>query len=105
MYPENGSGYALTIGSDDVITVMGAFENPNKQPLSLAVGSATLRNNTQYVPIEFFTNRNGKFAISGLREGHYSIRFAKHNLYYDLHIKENSPLLINLGTISLNKQN
>ncbi|HIF9264576.1 TPA: fimbria/pilus outer membrane usher protein [Photobacterium damselae] len=105
LYPENGSGYALTIGSDDVITVMGVFEYSNKQPLSLAVGSATLRNNTQYIPIEFFTNRNGQFAISGLREGRYIIRFAKQNLYYDLHIKENSPLLINLGTISLNKQN
>nr|WP_269808621.1 fimbria/pilus outer membrane usher protein [Enterovibrio nigricans] len=70
--PGYKQGYQFTIGSDAVITALGVlrFKN-NDNPVPLTVGEAVFLDDERVSPVEFFTNRKGRFAISGMRPGKY----------------------------------
>ena len=94
-------GYVLQIGSDAVFTVIGTLiDNASKQPIPLTSGHAIYLGASPQEPIEFFTNRNGLFAISGLRSGNY--RLELNNTQQQtavLSIDSQSEVLIRLGEL------
>ncbi|MDD1794551.1 fimbria/pilus outer membrane usher protein [Enterovibrio sp. ZSDZ42] len=74
LYPGYRQGYALEIGSDAVITAIGTLLTVSRsEPLALVVGVANFLDDEETAPLEFFTNRQGRFAISGLRPGDYHV--------------------------------
>ena len=73
--PQFGEGYSLQIGSDATITVIGTLiDGQSGLPFSLIAGEATPVNEPDAEPVQFFCNRSGRFAISGLRPIKYELR-------------------------------
>lgn len=107
VYPGYKRGYQLEIGSDAVLTVLGnLFDALTKEPISLISGSAIYLGEEQDIsdkkqkPLAFFTNRTGRFAISGMRPGTYRLELnmrPKRSL--ELVLSENSDVLIRVGDL------
>lgn len=71
--PPYRSGYLVIAGSDYSVTAVGTFLDRNGAPVSLLAGSATELSAPDRPPITVFTNRSGRFGISGLRPGRWRI--------------------------------
>ncbi|MFC1233609.1 fimbria/pilus outer membrane usher protein [Vibrio sp. F74] len=103
LYPGYKRGYKLQVGSDSVLTVMGnVIEKKTGKPISLIVGEAIYlgKNAGKNDPVEFFTNRNGRFAISGLRPGKYRLDlFLKDTKSIEITLPKESDALIRLGDL------
>ena len=70
--PAYRSGYVLPIGNAANRTIMGQFLQPNGEPLAYTSGQAVLEENPQQV-LRFFTNKKGRFVLSGAETGRYTI--------------------------------
>ena len=72
--PPRGGGYQLEVGSAAVITVIGILVNElDGTSINLTSGSAVSVLEPSSEPVVFFTNRTGKFALSGVAPGDYKI--------------------------------
>ncbi len=74
LQPTHRSGYALEVGSAATVTVMGVLEDENGEPVSLLAGKAFNKEDEGFEPVVMFTNRVGRFAISGLKPGPYQLK-------------------------------
>ncbi len=99
--PGYNQGYQLEVGSDAVLTVIGRIlDKKTGTPIQLIAGNAIYLGDEPQEPIEFFTNRTGRFAISGLRPGSYRLELnmkKKRNLVITL--EPNSDVLTMLGDV------
>ena len=71
--PPYRSGYRLTVGSDYSFSAIGTMLAADGTPLSLVSGTATELAAPGNPPITLFTNRAGRFGLSGLRPGRWRI--------------------------------
>ncbi|EGA70547.1 putative fimbrial Usher protein [Vibrio sinaloensis DSM 21326] len=94
-------GYVLQVGSDAVLTIIGTLiDNRSKQPIPLVAGYAIYLGEQSQEPIEFFTNRNGLFAISGLRPGEYKLELNNaQKQSVTLSVDSRNEVLIRLGEL------
>lgn len=94
-------GFQLQIGSDAVLTVIGKlFDRQSNNPISLVAGVAHYLGEAKQLPIDFFTNRNGIFAISGLKPGRYQLVLdTKEQESVIISLSERSDNLIRLGDV------
>ncbi|MFA0568835.1 fimbria/pilus outer membrane usher protein [Vibrio gallaecicus] len=108
VYPGYKQGYELEVGSDAVLTVIGSlFHAVNKEPIALIAGKAyylgkesgnKVQVDKNHEPLEFFTNRKGKFAISGMKPGHYRLELnTKKKQTLEITLPENSDVLVRIG--------
>ncbi len=99
--PAYRRGYDLQIGSDSVYTVIGTLlDTSSDEPISLVAGVARYLGDESQKEVEFFTNRNGLFAISGVRPGDYELVLEnKAQQKTTLTLAEQDDLLIRLGNI------
>ncbi len=74
LQPTYQSGYALEVGSAATVTVMGTLEDESGEPVSLLAGQAFNKEDEDFEPVVMFTNRVGRFAISGLKPGAYELK-------------------------------
>ena len=99
--PGYKNGYSLQVGSDAALTVIGKlFDRQTGQPVSLVAGNAHYLGNSKQPPIEFFSNRKGVFAISGLKPGRYKLTLdttEQESTIVDL--SEQNTTLIRLGDL------
>ena len=98
--PGYKQGYLLQVGSDAVLTVIGTLlDKQSESPLALIAGKAIDLDGEQE-PIEFFTNRNGLFAISGLKAGRYKLTLNNSRQQsLTITLSPNSEVLIRLGDL------
>lgn len=73
VFPPYRSGYRLTVGSDYSFSAIGTMLAADGTPLSLVSGTATELAAPGNPPITLFTNRAGRFGLSGLRPGRWRI--------------------------------
>ena len=101
--PPRGAGYRFTVGSDAVITVVGVLlDESSGEPLSLLSGSAQSESDPEKSPIVFFTNRAGKFALSGVASGKYRIELNDEpKRQFTLVIPDDSPTWYRPGKINV----
>ncbi|WP_218958933.1 fimbria/pilus outer membrane usher protein [Salinimonas marina] len=94
-------GYQLKVGSDSVLTVIGKLLNSGSEtPLALVAGVASYLGEAPQAEVEFFTNRNGVFALSGLRPGRYQLTLdTAEQQTVEIRLEENSTTLIRLGEL------
>ncbi len=71
--PAYRSGYRVDVGSSYAITYTGQLLRDDGEPLLLTAGQAYEEAAPQRPPVAMFTNRAGRFAISGLRPGRWRI--------------------------------
>jgi len=88
MSPPLGAGYLLTVGSAATVTVIGVLvSDTDNEPLTLTTGKVWVDGDLESEPIEFFTNRVGKFAVSGIGPG-------EHLLVVDGSEQRQAPLVV-----------
>ncbi|KXF81147.1 fimbrial protein [Enterovibrio coralii] len=99
--PGYKQGYQLTIGSDAVITALGILKfKGSKKPVPLTVGEAIYLDDESVAPLEFFTNRKGRFAISGMRPGKYKLLLKTNpKREIDIEIEDSGDTLMRLGDL------
>ncbi|SBS27476.1 Fimbrial Usher protein [Marinomonas spartinae] len=73
-YPPYRSGYNIVIGSAANITVIATVLDNKKTPFSLQVGTAVCTTDKKKKEYIFFTNRKGKFALTGLMPCKYQVK-------------------------------
>jgi outer membrane usher protein len=71
--PPYRSGYKLRVGSEYSVTVVGRELDDEGAPVAFVAGTATELAAPRREPIELFTNREGRFGITGLRPGRWRI--------------------------------
>ena len=101
--PPLGAGYKLQVGSAEVMTVVGVLiDSATKEPVTLIAGKAVPLTSSNKEPVIFFTNRTGKFALSGVAAGDYRLELdttpAKMHV---LTIPESTDTLFRAGTIEI----
>lgn len=73
LQPRYHSGYALTVGSAYYVTAAGLMLDDQGQPVSLRAGRAVALDDAEAPTAEVVTNRQGRFAVSGLSAGRWRI--------------------------------
>lgn len=71
--PPYRGGYRIVAGSDYNITLLGTLVSESGAPVALLAGTARELSAPDREPVTVFTNREGRFAISGLRPGQWRI--------------------------------
>ena len=98
LYPWANAGYRLTVGSDYNVTVAGVILDGEGQPLPLVSGTARSLDDPAAPPRQLFTNRTGRFGVSGLSAGRWQITFIN-GLTYDLLVPRDQGTLVRLGEL------
>lgn len=97
--PPYKSGYALTVGSDYNVTVIGTVLDPEGEAIALTVGEAKQIENGER-SVSVFTNRRGRFVAQGIGPGRWRIRMdTSPPLDFELNIPENAVGLFRAGDL------
>lgn len=92
------AGYLVTVGSNYNLLVVGRLTS-GAEPLALKVGYAT-EVGGEGRRVEFFTNRQGGFGISGLRPGRWRLEISGDPpTVYDLNIPESGSGVVRIGDL------
>ncbi|WP_274887772.1 fimbria/pilus outer membrane usher protein [Vibrio harveyi] len=102
LMPAAATGYLLTIGSDASYTASGYLKRLSGEPIEYRQGRVLVDDEQ----IEFFTNKQGRFFIQGLRPGIYTVEL--YGLQISpvvISIPESDTSLIDLGEITVMPNN
>lgn len=72
-YPSYRSGHQVVIGTEANISVIATLFDEKNKPLALQVGTAVCTTDSKKTEKDFFTNKKGKFALTGLMPCQYEI--------------------------------
>lgn len=101
IYPPYRSGYVLEVGSDYNVTAIGVMLDRDGVPVALVTGSAQELSKPDRPAVTVFTNRQGRFGLTGLAPGQWRIEMldARRSTYL-IEIPEDAQGIIRLGEIS-----
>ena len=98
--PPYRAGYVVTVGSDYNVMVVGSLMLAGDEPLALRVGHAT-EIGGEGRKVELFTNRQGRFGISGVKAGRWRIEMAgSPPIIYILEIPEAESGVARVGVLT-----
>ncbi|KPZ57809.1 fimbria/pilus outer membrane usher protein [Pseudoalteromonas sp. P1-25] len=72
-YPQYKTGHKAIIGTAANISVIATLRSKDEAPLALMVGKATCSSDASGKEYTFFTNKRGRFAITGLAPCRYEV--------------------------------
>ena len=102
LQPPFAAGYALQVGSDATITVLGTMVFDDGEPVSLIGGTAVSLDDPDFPPITIFTNRVGRFAVLGVKPGRYELRMLSDPPQtVEIEVPEDTVGLLRAGTLTL----
>jgi outer membrane usher protein len=94
------SGYVVTVGSDYNIMAVGRLTTEEGEPLALRVGYA-IEVGGDGRRVELFTNRQGRFGISGVKAGRWRIEISgSPPIVYEVNIAESESGIARVGDMS-----
>ena len=94
------AGYRFQVGSDYAITAIGQFVDEDQAPLSLTSGQALELARPKQPPLTVFTNREGRFGLSGLRPGRWRVEMLTNPVSsYVLDIPAGDDLIVQSGRL------
>ena len=107
VHPPYKSGYAVRVGTDAFVSVVGTLMLPGNKAVALIGGRATLldvKEGENPQPIPFFTNSIGRFALSSLLPGRrYQVETYGPNgtidRSFEFAVPADSGGLVNLGNV------
>lgn len=103
LFPGVRSGYLYVVGSDASNTVLGSLVTADGEPVSLSIGEFRSVEDPDADPIEFFTNRTGRFVAEQVKAGQYDIYLKPNDSFLgriNVEQDENSSGIIDVGVIS-----
>lgn len=98
LYPWANAGYRLTVGSAYNVTVAGVMLDGEDQPLMLMSGTARSLDDADAPQRQLFTNRTGRFGVSGLSAGRWQVVFVN-GLTYEIAVPGDQGALVRLGDL------
>lgn len=100
LLPTYKSGTLIQVGTDATIFVRGTLLNPSGQPIALQAGEVRSLSDSSWQPVNLFTNRVGRFALSGLKPGRYELQlYANPKTVIPFEIPEGKTGVVDLGTL------
>lgn len=101
LFPPYRSGYRLEVGSGYNLTAMGRMTDRNGDPVALVTGKATELAHPEREPVVVFTNREGRFAATGLAAGRWRIDMLDtEKSSFTIDIAENAEGVVRLGELT-----
>lgn len=98
--PTYKSGTVIRIGTDATIFLRGTLRNAKDEPLSLLTGEVVSLSDPTWKPLQLFTNRAGKFALTGLKSGRYELRmYSDPPIVFSVNIPEGKTGVYDLGVV------
>lgn len=98
LLPPYRAGYRLTVGSDYNVTAVGRLLAANGEPAALVSGLAQELAAPEREPVPFFTNRDGRFGLTGLAPGRWRLALPRNGASYEIEIPEDG-LTVRLGDV------
>lgn len=98
LYPWLHSGFAMTVGSAYNVTASGILLDAYGEPLTLKSGVARSLTDPAASPVGLFTNRTGRFGVSGLSAGTWRLSFID-GVIYEFTIKGSQGALVDTGVL------
>ncbi len=100
--PTYKSGTLIQVGTDATVFVRGTLLNSDSQPVALQTGEVRSLSDAAWQPVDLFTNRVGRFALSGLKPGRYELRLSANPQAVILFvIPEGKSGVVDLGPLKL----
>jgi outer membrane usher protein len=100
--PPYRGGYLITAGSDYSVTALGTLIGTDGVPISLLAGKATEIGVTDPKTLTIFTNRTGRFGVSGMREGRWRIEMpTEPPTVVEVEIPDEALGVVRLGEVKL----
>ncbi len=100
--PPYRGGYLVTAGSDYSVTALGTLIGPNGTPVSLLSGKAIELGVSNPRTLTIFTNRTGRFGISGMRPGRWRVEMpTEPPTIVEIVVPEKSLGVVRLGEVKL----
>ena len=94
------SGTVIKIGTDATVFLRGTLRNAKDEPLSLLSGEIISLSDPNWKPLQLFTNRAGKFALTGLKSGRYELRmYTNPPIVFSVNIPEGKTGVYDLGVV------
>jgi outer membrane usher protein len=98
--PDYRSGYLFVVGSEYSITAIGRMLNEDGEPVTLVTGTATEVAHPEKQGQTVFTNREGRFGISGLAPGKWRIEMLDdRKSKFEIEIPKDAEGAVRLGEI------
>ena len=98
--PTYKSGTVIKIGTDATVFLRGTLRNAKDEPLSLLSGEIISLSDPNWKPLQLFTNRAGKFALTGLKSGRYELRmYTNPPIVFSVNIPEGKTGVYDLGVV------
>ncbi len=98
--PAYKSGTVIRIGTDATIFLRGTLRNAKDEPLSLLTGELISVSDPTWTPLQLFTNRAGKFALTGVKTGRYELRmYADPPIIFSIDIPQDKVGIYDLGVV------
>jgi outer membrane usher protein len=98
--PTYKSGTVIRIGTDATIFLRGTLRNAKDEPLSLQSGEVVSLSDLNWKPLQLFTNKAGKFALTGIKPGRYEIRmYSDPPVVFSINIPEGKTGIYDLGVV------
>lgn len=96
------SGAVMRVGQDAVVLLDGTAIGVDGQPIQLADAFATPTDDKNAKPVEFFTNRTGRFRVEGMKPGSYVLTFPAYpNAAVRISIPAGTVGIYRIGTIKV----
>lgn len=101
LFPSYRSGYKVVIGSDYNVTALGTMLDVDGEPVALVTGNAYEIGKPDRPAVTVFTNRQGRFGMTGLAAGKWRIEMldAKRSVF-EIEIPDDGQNIVRLGEIA-----
>ena len=101
LFPAYRSGYVLEVGSDYNVTALGTMVDVDGQSIALISGKATELAHPERPATTVFTNRQGRFGLTGLAAGRWRLEMldARKSIF-EIEIPQDAEGIVRLGEIS-----
>lgn len=103
--PPYRSGYLITAGSDHPVTAVGTLLDASGNPVVLLAGRATELAQPDRPALTIFTNRAGRFGLSGLKPGRWRLEMpTQPPTFADITVPAGAAGLVRLGPVTLGER-
>lgn len=99
--PGSATAYVVVIGSDASHSVQGSMADSAGRPLALVVGELISIDDPKMQAKTVFTNRAGRFVVTGLAPGRYRIVAGPDKLSAEIVVKKSDEGIIDIGKLPL----
>jgi len=97
--PTYKSGTVIRVGTEATVYIRGILTDAQGKAIALQAGEVRSLSDPQWQPITLFTNRAGKFALTGFKVGRYELKIGSQTLQFE--VPEGKVGLYDLGTLKL----